>query len=1003
MINEIAKTTVIVDGKQAEQELKDLTEKSKQLRNQLTEMRKQKLIDPSEMARVQKELKNTESAIRSMKKEAFDVSKVMKNLSGASLKDLQKAAGKLSAEMKNLSRNTAEYAAKAKQLSAVKNEMSKVKGEMNGVAKGMQKVSSSAQSFSSSITSFINPMTIAISAFSAVLVKSIQVFAGFQNEMQKQKAILGATDEQFKSLTENAQLWGSTTEYTAQQIAELQTNLAKGGLNVDQIKATTGAIVDLGTATQEDLSKAAETVTGILGSYQLAATESARVTDVMSYSFNNSKLNLERFTNASKFSATTAKAAGVEFEQLAAMQMILADNMIVGSQAGTSLRRIFSQMAATGKPAAEAFKEMTKNGITLAGANDEVGLTAQTALNILSVNQDKIIARTIELQQKAIGSTAKTAQMMRDTLLGDFARFQSAAEGVMLEIGTALAPAMSKVTNLLIAMFANAKPLKDVFSSMFSAIEEVGGEFAKLAQSLGITTDKTSAASGIMKVWSVILKATLLPLRAIIKWISIFVEGVNFGIRVIKFIVNAFKIFVSNFPMLKSFFTGIQKIFTGFINLIRNIPKYLNGMVAGFSAAFSAIKDTAINMLGNIGDLIIGLVTFDKDKILASLSGLKKAFTEGGANIGNAFMIGFNNAVAAPEIKVDATVEDKIVAPITKGFEEVEQSQTIKNVASGAPAADNIASPIEETTQDDAQVKADAELEKQKLIDDALIEQKEEFIAKIAEMTEADNVSEIDKTRLKYEELIRQAEEYGISAVDIISTMNKQIAEIEAKNAIERLQNYENTFGAIGQLLESAGGDLKIFTAGKIALDTAQSISALMAVAEANPLNTLTFGGAGIIQWISGIARITQNVVTAKKFLSESGFYSGGFTKPGSKYQPAGIVHAGEYVIPQEGLQNNTIRSIVSTIEQSRKAGTLRQFDMESSISNIRKVKGYAEGGYTSAPPIENFDSGMSNSINQLNNTLANLQTNGIQGVWEWERYKSGKNKMETIDTETSK
>jgi len=40
---------------------------------------------------------------------------------------------------------------------------------------------------------------------------------------------------------------------------------------------------------------------------------------------------------------------------------------------------------------------------------------------------------------------------------------------------------------------------------------------------------------------------------------------------------------------------------------------------------------------------------------------------------------------------------------------------------------------------------------------------------------------------------------------------------------------------------------------GQVAIDTATSISSLMAVSEANPLNTLTFGGAGIAQYAAGI------------------------------------------------------------------------------------------------------------------------------------------------------
>jgi hypothetical protein len=57
----------------------------------------------------------------------------------------------------------------------------------------------------------------------------------------------------------------------------------------------------------------------------------------------------------------------------------------------------------------------------------------------------------------------------------------------------------------------------------------------------------------------------------------------------------------------------------------------------------------------------------------------------------------------------------------------------------------------------------------------------------------------------------------------------------------------------------------------QIGIDTARAISSLVAAAQSNPLNGVTFGAAGIAQFASGIIQIVTNVVKAKQILSSPG------------------------------------------------------------------------------------------------------------------------------------
>ena len=55
---------------------------------------------------------------------------------------------------------------------------------------------------------------------------------------------------------------------------------------------------------------------------------------------------------------------------------------------------------------------------------------------------------------------------------------------------------------------------------------------------------------------------------------------------------------------------------------------------------------------------------------------------------------------------------------------------------------------------------------------------------------------------------------------------------------------------------------------------------------------------------------------------SGSGYYEGGYTGPGGRYEVAGVVHKGEYVVPQPEMNNPKVIDAVSTIEAIRRQRT---------------------------------------------------------------------------------
>ena len=69
---------------------------------------------------------------------------------------------------------------------------------------------------------------------------------------------------------------------------------------------------------------------------------------------------------------------------------------------------------------------------------------------------------------------------------------------------------------------------------------------------------------------------------------------------------------------------------------------------------------------------------------------------------------------------------------------------------------------------------------------------------------------------------------------------------------------------------------------------------------------------------------------------SVNGFSEGGYTGDGGRLEVAGVVHRGEYVVPQPELRDPYVASMVATIESRRRRRT-----------SSNALPGFAEGGYT--------------------------------------------------------
>lgn len=146
--------------------------------------------------------------------------------------------------------------------------------------------------------------------------------------------------------------------------------------------------------------------------------------------------------------------------------------------------------------------------------------------------------------------------------------------------------------------------------------------------------------------------------------------------------------------------------------------------------------------------------------------------------------------------------------------------------------------------------------------------------------------------------------------------MGIQIAKTIASGALAVMQ-------AWAQLGPVAGSIMAAIVAATTAAQVATIVAQRNAIMNATPGSSAS-SGAGAVQ-----------VRTVK------GFSDGGYTGDGGRLEVAGVVHRGEYVVPQPELRDPAVASMVASIESRRRRRT-----------SSHALPGYAEGGYVTSPGL---------------------------------------------------
>ena len=491
--------------------------------------------------------------------------------------------------------------------------------DQSKLERGLKAAQAKLRNFGNSMTSVGKNLVTVATLAAAPLAYSTKTFADFDDEMRMVKAVTGATEQQFKSLTAVAEELGRTTSFTAKQVAEGMTALGRMGFSPKEIESAIPAVLNLSRATGTDLGEAAEIAANNMRVFGIESSKMANVADILTATANGSAQTLTDLSEGLKMAGPQAAAAGDSITNVSAALGVLANMGIKGSLAGTALRKAYSQFANTkiqAKLKALGIATTDANG-NLRSMPDIMTEIAKAMASMPTAQRLGFAEEIFDLRgslaglqlggnigqldefikklQSVNGVASKTAQEMDSGIGGAWRIMMSAIEGCQIAIGRIIGEALTPYMNKLSAVMTKvAEWIAAHKGVVILAVKIVAGMLAAGAAliTLGLAFKAVAFAVGTLSTAFTVLKiAVLAPIAAVKGVIAIFtaLKAVMIGVKVVAL---AMWTAISSPAVLVGVALGaliavVWKL-TGAWDICADSVK---GMSADFKAAFSGIKE----------------------------------------------------------------------------------------------------------------------------------------------------------------------------------------------------------------------------------------------------------------------------------------------------------------------------------------------------------------------------------------------------------------------------
>lgn len=333
--------------------------------------------------------------------------------------------------------------------------------------------------------------------------------SSFEAGMSKVAAVSGASADELERLTEKAKELGASTKFTATQTAEAMNYMAMAGWKTEEMLSGIDAVLGLAAASGGDLATTSDIVTDAITAFGLKAEDCAHFADVLAAASANASTNVALMGETFKYCAADAGSLGFSAEDTVTAIGLMASAGIKGSQAGTALRKLFTQMSgdltltskefgditvktanASGemrpfidivKDLREEFSKLNDQDKT-AAAKELVGQYAQTGFKTLMNASDEDFQKLTGAIQNCKGAAADMAETMEQNVRGAVTKMNSALEGVGIAVFDKFKGGLLDAVNIFTETLGDLKTDIDG-GSLDKSIDNLADSFKNLATS----------------------------------------------------------------------------------------------------------------------------------------------------------------------------------------------------------------------------------------------------------------------------------------------------------------------------------------------------------------------------------------------------------------------------------------------------------------------------------------------------------------------------------------
>ena len=502
----------------------------------------------------------------------------------------------------------------------------------------------------------------------AIYAGPVKKAAEFQEQMSTVKSISNASAEDMAKLSQKAKEMGATTAFTAAEAGEAMEYMAMAGWKTGDMLGGIEGIMNLASASGEELGAVSDIVTDALTAFGLSVSDAGHFSDVLAQASSNANTDVSMMGSTFQKVAPVAGALGYSVEDMSLGIGLMANASIKAEVAGTSLKTALANMA---KPTKQQAAYMDKYGISLTktdgtmktfgevvenlrgslgGLSEQEQIAAASAifgkesfagmLAIVNASEQDYNKLT-EAVYNCDGAAKRMAETKLDNLNGSITLAKSAFDALQVELGELLLPTLTegvkKFTDIItvVTTFVRENPgaVKAIAKIVAGLVGlKAGGLIAKLGflevkggilsiqkaftmiKGLGITKYLSSMGGGFGGILTKILPlvGVIAAVGGAIYYVSTHLEQVR-GFIQKTFGNEGLAVFNKLWSVITQVGTAIKDAFftsgTGVLDTLKSIlPTLINTLKTGLLPILPMLANMVIQILPLIGQLVTAIL-----------------------------------------------------------------------------------------------------------------------------------------------------------------------------------------------------------------------------------------------------------------------------------------------------------------------------------------------------------------------------------------------------------